>query len=85
MSPGSLADWPINEQKPLFELLGDVEKLVGVNLTDSFLMSPIKTVSGFRFSKESDYVSCQLCPREKCPGRKAPYEPNLYATKYQKK
>lgn len=85
MNPGSLPDWPIKEQKPLFQLLGNVEELIGVKLKDSFLMSPIKTVSGFRFTKEGSYVNCQLCPRDGCPGRKSPYDKNLYEEKYQKK
>ncbi|ACL21816.1 hypothetical protein Dhaf_3800 [Desulfitobacterium hafniense DCB-2] len=85
MNPGSLEDWPLKEQAPLFQLLGDVKSLIGVELKESFLMSPIKTVSGFRFSKEGSYENCQLCPREKCPGRRAPYEQNLYAEKYQLK
>lgn len=85
MNPGSLTDWPIQEQKPLFQILGNVEELVGVKLTDSFLMSPVKTISGFRFSKESTYVNCQLCPKDNCPGRKAPYEPDLYEREYKKK
>ncbi|MHB8074342.1 vitamin B12 dependent-methionine synthase activation domain-containing protein [Desulfosporosinus fructosivorans] len=73
MNPGSLNDWPINEQIQIFKLLGDVEELIGVRLTDSFLMLPIKTVSGIRFPKEGTFESCQLCPREKCPSRKALY------------
>lgn len=82
MNPGSLADWPLKEQKNLFALLGDTEKLVGVKLTSSFLMVPIKTVSGIRFPKEGTYENCQLCSREVCPGRKAPYDKNLYDKKY---
>ena len=85
MNPGSLPDWPIKEQKPLFQLLGDVNSLIGVELKDSFLMSPIKTVSGLHFPKEGTYENCQLCPRKDCPGRKAPYDKNLYQEKYQKK
>ncbi|HHT64035.1 MAG: vitamin B12 dependent methionine synthase [Bacillota bacterium] len=85
MNPGSLKDWPIKEQKPLFRLLGDVQALIGVELKDSFLMSPIKSVSGFRFPKEGSFESCQLCPRKDCPGRKAPYDKNLYEEKYRKK
>lgn len=73
MNPGSLTDWPINEQIHIFKLLGDVEELIGVQLTDSYLMLPIKTVSGIRFPKEGTFESCQLCPREKCPSRKALY------------
>ena len=82
MNPGSLPDWPIKEQAPLFALLGDVKTLTGVELNDSFLMSPIKSISGFHFPKEGNFESCQLCPREKCPGRRAPYDKNLYEQKY---
>ena len=85
MNPGSLADWPISEQKPLFELLGNVRDLIGVQLMDSLLLLPIKTVSGIRFPKEGTYANCQLCSREKCPGRKAPYDQGLYQQKYQLK
>ena len=35
MSPGSLADWPIEEQRPLFDLLEDTENAIGVTLTYS--------------------------------------------------
>ena len=74
MNPGSLPDWPINEQIPLFELLGNVEQLIGVQLNDSYLMFPVKSLSGIRFPKEGTFESCQLCPREKCPSRKADYD-----------
>ena len=32
MEPGSLADWPIEQQKPLFKLLGDVQASIGVQI-----------------------------------------------------
>jgi hypothetical protein len=82
MAPGSLADWPIREQRPLFKILGDPEAAIGVQLTDSFLMIPNKTTSGIRFPTEERFESCQLCPRENCPGRRAAFEPDLYARKY---
>lgn len=85
MAPGSLADWPIQEQRPLFKILGNPEAAIGVVLTDSFLMIPNKSVSGVRFSTEERFESCQLCPREDCPGRRAIYEPDLFARKYQVK
>jgi hypothetical protein len=74
MAPGSLADWPIQEQTPLFSLLGDVESAIGVRLTDSLLMMPRKSVSGIYFPTETSFFSCQLCPREHCDGRKAKYD-----------
>ena len=82
MSPGSLPDWPIQQQRPLFQLLGNVEEAVGVRLTDSLLMIPNKTVSGIRFPVEGTFESCQLCPRESCPNRRAVYDPELYEEKY---
>jgi len=77
MNPGSLKDWPITEQKPLFQLLGDVEESIGVQLTDSYLLLPVKSVSGIRFPKQSTFENCQLCPRENCPSRKAPYSEEM--------
>ncbi len=74
MNPGSLPEWPITEQKTLFNLLGDVERLSGVRLNESFLMIPVKTVSGIYFQSEVSFINCQLCAREKCPGRRAPFD-----------
>lgn len=77
MSPGSLEDWPIEQQRPLFSLLGDVEGSIGVKLNKSLLMIPRKSVSGVYFPKEVTFYSCQLCPRERCEGRRAPYTKKL--------
>ncbi len=85
MSPGSLKDWPIQQQRVLFDLFGPRIDQLGVCLTDSLLMVPTKTVSGIRFPTEVDFASCQLCPREACPGRRAAYEPGLLESRYQVK
>lgn len=77
MAPGSLPDWPIEEQAPLFQLLGDVDASIGVKLTDSLLMLPAKSISGIYFPTEVSFFSCQLCPRERCESRKAKYSPRL--------
>ncbi len=82
MNPGSLADWPLREQRTLFALLGDVEAAIGVGLTDSLLMVPTKSVSGLLFVAEETFASCQLCPREACPNRRAPYDASLFERKY---
>lgn len=74
MNPGSLSDWPLREQRPLFALLGDVETAIGVCLQPSLLMWPTKSVSSIFFPTSSDFTSCQLCPRQNCPNRRAPYE-----------
>jgi hypothetical protein len=77
MNPGSLKDWPITEQKPLFSVFGNVEDLIGVTLTDSMLMIPRKSVSGIFFPTEVSFFSCQLCSRKDCPARVAPYDETL--------
>ncbi|MFC1580296.1 vitamin B12 dependent-methionine synthase activation domain-containing protein [Thermodesulfobacteriota bacterium] len=77
MNPGSLKDWPIQEQEPLFSLLSDPEKAIGVQLNESFLMIPKKSVSGIFFPTEVRFESCQLCPRERCVGRRAAYNETL--------
>lgn len=75
MEPGSLANWPIEQQKPLFKLLGDVQASIGVRLTESLLMLPAKSISGIYFPTETSFLSCQLCPRERCESRRAKYNP----------
>jgi hypothetical protein len=85
MNPGSLADWPLREQRPLFRVLGDTEALVGVRLLPSHLMAPSKTVSGIHFATEESFESCMLCPRADCPGRRSPYDAQLYETRYRQR
>ena len=80
MRPGS-ADatiWPIEQQQELFALLGDVDVRIGVKLTESSLMIPNKTTSGFLFPTEQDFRSCEVCQREDCPSRHAPFNPELW-------
>jgi hypothetical protein len=80
MNPGSgdVNVWPIEQQRDLFSLLGDVRGQIGVELTDSFLMVPNKTVSGIHFPTERDFRTCQVCHREKCPNRRAPFDQALW-------
>lgn len=77
MNPGSLEDWPLGQQRPLFGLLGKGPADLGVSLTDTFLMLPKKSVSGICFPTEISFFSCQLCPRERCDSRKAAYSDKL--------
>jgi len=82
MSPGRLPHWPVEEQSALFKLLGEAPSRVGVRLLESCLMMPAKTLSGIRFPTVESFESCQLCPRENCSGRLAPYCPELFVRKY---
>lgn len=45
-------------------------------------MVPVKSVSGIFFPTEIKFESCQLCPREVCISRRAPYTP-LLVNKYE--
>ena len=73
MGPGQL-DWPIEQQRELFSLLGHVKDAIGVTLTGSLMMVPRKSISGIIFPTEETFISCQLCQRNKCPSRKAPFD-----------
>ena len=47
-APGSDSqeNWPLSQQKPLFELIGDVEGRIGVILTEDSILLPTKSSSG---------------------------------------
>jgi len=65
-SPG-YCGWDVSEQKKLFSLLP--EKFCGIELTDSCLMNPIKSVSGIigigKTVKFNEYT-CNLCNEADC-------------------
>ena len=74
MNPGTLEDWPLEEQAKLFALLGDTTALIGVTLTESYLMTPVKSLSGLFFKNDTNYVNCRLCPKEHCRKRRVSYD-----------
>ena len=61
------------------ELPGNAAKSISVTLTESSLMRPLKSVSGILFPCDEAFVSCSRCARDKCAGRRAPYERHLTA------
>lgn len=73
LNPGSLKEWAITGQIPLFELLGGVTQDIGVELSKSLLMSPTKSISGIMFQSKESFENCQLCPKLNCPNRRVPY------------
>lgn len=77
LSPGSLDDWSIENQRPLFSILGDVQGAIGVSLEKSLVMNPAKSISGIYFPTEIPFYACQLCRRERCPSRKAEFNEQL--------
>ncbi len=65
-SPG-YCGWDVSEQKTLFSLLP--EKFCGIELTDSCLMRPIKSVSGIigiGKSVKFNQYTCNLCDEADC-------------------
>jgi len=82
MNPGSLEDWPLQQQSRMFDLLGEAAAKIGVSLTESFVLVPLKSVSGIQFVTQEKFMNCQLCPRQNCEGRRAPYDACLYERRY---
>ena len=76
LSPGYCA-WATHEQKKLFGLLPD--RPCGIRLSESSLMSPIKSVSGIvglgPDVKHLDYM-CSLCDMTNCYKRRSPLVPS---------
>ena len=65
-SPG-YCGWNVSEQKNIFQLIP--EKFCGIELTDSCVMVPMKSVSGIiGIGKEVRYnpYTCNLCKMENC-------------------
>jgi hypothetical protein len=77
LNPGELRSFPIEQQRNLFSILGDVGGMIGVRLTENCALVPTKSRSGIYFSSETNFVSCRLCKQPRCQGRKAPYNPEL--------
>lgn len=74
MNPGSLPVWPIEQQVELFKTLDPYAGRIGVTLLPSYLMHPAYSVSGIYFQTDTKFYNCELCPREVCPNRKAPFK-----------
>lgn len=73
-SPG-YCNWPLSDQKLLFDLIG--ENTTGIQLSDSSLMTPRKSVSGIfgigKNLKHHEY-GCQVCSNSTCIYRKILHE-----------
>jgi hypothetical protein len=74
-SPG-YCDWPVTEQKQLFSLFGSEH--TGVELLDSCLMTPRKSISGIfglfystNTRLDSPYNPCRDCKKTDCVARRS--------------
>ncbi|MCJ7605360.1 MAG: hypothetical protein MUO19_04910 [Dehalococcoidales bacterium] len=77
LHPGEFADWPISEQNQLYSLFDNPEESIGVKLTATTTLQPIKSGAGILFANGNSFESCQLCLQPNCSGRRAPYSPAL--------
>jgi hypothetical protein len=77
LHPGEFADLGIEQQVPLYSLFSDPEKAIGIKLTSTKTLQPLKSASGIMFYNGKSFQSCELCLQAKCPGRRAPYNPKL--------
>ena len=80
LNPGSLPSWAITGQRQVFSLLAGrengydisrVKDLIGVELNESCLMIPLKSVSGIIFETSEKWHNCARCKKQNCPGRRA--------------
>jgi len=81
MNPGSLPDWPLEQQLPLMSLLGDVEGQTGIRFSPNLVMFPTKSLTGIIFSTDTSYENCMLCTNLDCPRRRAEFDAELYREK----
>jgi hypothetical protein len=59
----------IEQQKPLFRLLDAATASIGVQLTPSLMMVPVKSESGVLAATRHEYVACKHCPKQQCDSR----------------
>ena len=81
LQPGELQAWPAADRILLLSMLGDVEELIGVRLSNDGLLAAEYSACGIFYDAAMEFEGCQVCPQEPCMGRRAPYCEEL-AQKY---
>lgn len=76
MNPGSLPDWPIENNVALFKLIGNVAE-IGARLNEHHYIIPWNSSSGIIFENGEGYMNCILC-KNKCVKRRAPFDRQEY-------
>ncbi len=77
LHPGEFEDFPISAQPLIFQLFNDVEGSIGVRLTSTYTLQPMKSATGLLFSSEFNFESCELCLQAHCAARRKAYNPRL--------
>ena len=76
LNPGSLPDWPIENNFALFDIIGHTEE-IGVSLNKAGYISPWNSVSRIHFPGNG-YENCSLCKKFECFRRRAPFDAAEY-------
>jgi len=74
INPGEIDDWPLPEQKPLFNLFDGAAEKIGVQLTGGCMIKPVKSRSGIYFANDDGFETCRLCKQYHCTGRRAAFD-----------
>jgi hypothetical protein len=51
INPGTLEDWPVELNKTIYKMIGEVTELTGVVMTDSGFMKPWYTSAGIIYGE----------------------------------
>ena len=76
LNPGSLPDWPIENNFQLFRIIGNVDE-IGVSLNAAGYIKPWNSGSHIHFSGNG-YQNCSLCRKYDCIGRRAKFDRSEY-------
>ena len=76
LNPGSLPDWPIDNNFALFDIIGNTAE-IGVSLNSAGYISPWNSISRIHFPGNG-YENCSLCKKFDCFRRRAAFDPKEY-------
>ncbi|MDR3153027.1 MAG: hypothetical protein LBW85_01855 [Deltaproteobacteria bacterium] len=66
VTPGTLEEWPLSEQRPLFDLMGPAAAVKGMALNGRLMLEPTVSGSGIYFHSPSGFHNCYLCRDDEC-------------------
>ena len=72
LNPGSLPDWPIENNFALFDMIGGLDE-IGVTLNARGYIRPWNSASQIHFPGNG-YENCSLCKKYDCIRRRAPFD-----------
>ena len=72
LNPGSLPDWPIENNFALFDMIGGLDE-IGVTLNAKGYIRPWNSASQIHFPGNG-YENCSLCKKYDCIRRRAPFD-----------